>query len=118
MDDPERAQSPGRRNGRRLRCRVPFCTGSRGDRKGKPLPDDLLAHEWLCARHWAMVPKALRQRYQAARRAERAGQGIVCTAEALDGNGWPVPEDAAECDCGTCGWVTCRTRAIETAAGL
>lgn len=106
------------RAGRRLACRVPFCTNSRGDRKNNPLPEDLAAHEWICARHWRGVPAALRRAYGQTRRRESQGARFTCTNPERDEAGWPHPAGSAGCTCPTCQWVVCRTRAIQAAAGL
>lgn len=43
----------------RLRCIVPFCAHTRGDRKGDPLIPGM---EWICSEHWRLTSKAWRRR--------------------------------------------------------
>jgi hypothetical protein len=51
---------------RQVRCLVPFCNCTRGDRKGDPLPADITFYEWICARHWSAVPTTWRKVYRRA----------------------------------------------------
>lgn len=44
----------------RLRCCVPFCSRTRGARKGDDYPIEE-GMEWICSEHWRAVPKKLRQ---------------------------------------------------------
>lgn len=46
----------------RLRCCVPFCNRTRGQRKcdAEPLHED---QEWICGKHWVSVPKDARRVY-------------------------------------------------------
>lgn len=37
----------------RLRCCVPFCRRTRGDRKNDPVTEEM---EWICHEHWAVIP--------------------------------------------------------------
>lgn len=85
---------------RRIACLVPFCRSTRGDRNG-----DLLAEgmEWICARHWALVPRRLKQRRARLRRMERRA-----TAERLD--------RIRAADQGV--WRRCKVAAIEAAGGI
>jgi hypothetical protein len=54
----------------RLRCLVPFCRRTRGDRKGDPIgPGD----EWVCGPHWSVTDRALRRLYSLCRRRTRRG---------------------------------------------
>lgn len=53
---------------KRLACCVPFCTRTRGDRKGDPLPRDLDGYEWICGVHWRGVRPTLRRIYARRRR--------------------------------------------------
>ena len=50
----------------RLRCEVPGCRRTRK-------PDPLIA-EWICAKHWALVPKHWRRVFA---RSKRRGRAIV-----------------------------------------
>ena len=49
----------------RLRCIVPGCSHTRGDRKGDPITPGM---EWICAGHWRLVPRALKAIRTRARR--------------------------------------------------
>lgn len=50
----------------RLRCVVPFCRHTRGDRKGQPpiTPDT----EWICGEHWRLVDRQTKRLFRANRR--------------------------------------------------
>jgi hypothetical protein len=74
----------------RLPCCVPFCRSTRGDRKGCPIVPGM---EWLCSRHWALVPRRLKRLRSLAKRRHR---------DALD--------DLL--------WARCKRIAIEAAGGL
>lgn len=52
----------------RLRCIVPFCNRTRGDRKGDPLRPGM---EWICGVHWRMTSRTWRRRYALIKRRER-----------------------------------------------
>lgn len=56
---------------KRLQCCVPFCTRSRGDRKGDPIAQYT---EWICAAHYALVDKSLKIRRQRLRRRHRGSR--------------------------------------------
>lgn len=49
----------------RIRCLVPFCRHTRGDRKGDPVRQGM---EWICGEHWMPLPKVERRVYSRARR--------------------------------------------------
>jgi hypothetical protein len=55
----------------RLRCLVPFCRRSRGDRKNDPVDR---YDEWLCGEHWRLVDRRIRRLH---RRAQRLGRAPV-----------------------------------------
>lgn len=56
----------------RLRCCVPFCQHTRGERKGDKTPIRE-GQEWICAKHWMALPKALRRvRYRLDRQFDKA----------------------------------------------
>ncbi len=42
----------------RIACCVPFCTRTRGDRKGDPVAR---YSEWICGKHWAAVRRDLKR---------------------------------------------------------
>ncbi len=54
----------------RLRCLVPGCNHTRGQRKGEPpIRED---EEWICGDHWRLVPRPMRAiKARAFRRAKR-----------------------------------------------
>lgn len=54
-----------RTNRLRIRCEVPFCRRTRGDRKGDIITETT---EWVCGPHWTAVPKTMRRAYSRARR--------------------------------------------------
>jgi hypothetical protein len=68
------------RPGRRVLCLVPFCTCTRGDRKGDPLPADLTFYEWICPRHWSALPTMYRRAYRRACRRYSASYGAADAA--------------------------------------
>lgn len=43
----------------RLKCLVPFCRCSRGDRKNDPVAN---VTEWICEKHWKGTTRSWRQR--------------------------------------------------------
>lgn len=54
--------------GPRLLCCVPFCTHTRGDRKGDPIVEGM---EWICGQHWKLTSVSWRRRYALFRRRKR-----------------------------------------------
>lgn len=90
----------------RLRCIVPHCTHTRGQRKGEPPIDE--AEEWCCGSHWRLVSwEARRRKADAARllrRAVRKGlpEGVIGR---LKWRAWQA-------------WERCRAEAIERAMGI
>ena len=45
----------------RLACCVPFCTHTRGDRKGDPVAQ---YDVFICRDHWVTIPRQMRRAYQ------------------------------------------------------
>jgi hypothetical protein len=85
---------------RRISCLVPFCRSTRGDCKGDLLAEGL---EWICARHWALVPRRLKLRRARLRRMERrATAARVDRIRAADQRIWR----------------RCKVAAIEAAGGI
>ena len=80
---------------RRIRCAVPFCRRTR--------PGALF--EWICSKHWALVPRHWRRDYARARRRARSGRCFDCYG-------------AGACGCARNLWRMCKAEAIERAAGL
>lgn len=78
----------------RLRCCVPFCKGTRGIRKG----ESELPEEWICSKHWPLVPKRLRRLHGMCKRALKQGRDV-----------WDVAERT---------WERCKRAAIEAAGGI
>lgn len=70
----------------RLACLVPFCRRTRHNREG--------FSEWICGKHWPLVPKRWRRYLTAAKRAWRRS---------------PSEANAARCDRL---WRRCRDEAI------
>lgn len=85
----------------RIGCLVPFCAASRGDRKNDPVTDRM---EWICSRHWALVPRRLKNRRALLRRIGRR------TTDA--GRLERIARDGALL------WQSCKSAAIEAAGGL
>ena len=57
----------------RIACLVPGCRCTRGDRKGDdPITDRM---EWICAKHWAAVPRSIKRRRAKLRAIERRAAG-------------------------------------------
>lgn len=52
----------------RLKCIVPFCRHTRGDRKSDPLRPGM---EWICAKHWSTTNTTWRRRYGLFKRRQR-----------------------------------------------
>lgn len=84
---------------RRISCCVPFCSHTRGDRKGDPLPADLERYEWICHAHWKNVRVTLRRIYR--RRKARLR---------IEGPSYQRHVDHF--------WTICKREAIERAVGL
>ncbi|WP_336801651.1 hypothetical protein [Kaistia sp. MMO-174] len=82
----------------RLLCCVPFCRATRGDRKNDPITASM---EWICARHWALVPKRLKRRRAKLRRLTRRGY-----------------DDAKAARLDHSVWDQCKRAAIEIAGGI
>lgn len=87
----------------RLPCLVPHC---RRTCRQEPDPVDIegqtfnLMDEWICARHWPLVPAATRRLYSAAKRRLRKFRTKKCAAVASRL------------------WRRCKREAIERAAGI
>ncbi|MFG1270553.1 hypothetical protein V5F40_21625 [Xanthobacter sp. DSM 14520] len=83
----------------RVRCCVPFCERTRGDRKGdRPLGPGT---EWICSEHWQLVPRRLKLiRSRLKRRTARFG--------------WTDTDKLIS----DRAWSRCKRAAIEAAAGL
>lgn len=97
----------------RISCCVPFCRHTRGLRKG----ETALPNEWVCGKHWSMVPKKHRARLSRALRWYRRRFG--------DNGYWTYPPGSKQrisairyakhwSKC----WELCKRAAIETAGGL
>lgn len=82
----------------RLPCCVPFCRATRGDRKNDPITASM---EWICSRHWALVPPRLKRRRAKLRRLSRRGYDAA---------------QASRLDCFV--WDQCKRAAIEIAGGI
>jgi hypothetical protein len=79
----------------RIKCCVPFCNASRGDRKDDPVRPGM---EWICSKHWQLVSRELKRRRSRLRR--RHGQ----TDHGQKIDGWI--------------WRRMKSQAIERAAGI
>ena len=83
----------------RIRCCVPFCRHTRGNRKGDPLRPGM---EWICAEHWRAVPSRLKTvRTRLRRRLKRQGY-MTEVMRGIEHRSWEL----------------CKRAAIETAGGL
>lgn len=110
--------------GPRVRCCVPFCTRSRGDRKGDPIPRDRPGYEWICGPHWRLVPASVKaRRRQLDRRRTRLREAwdrprfqarVLSSGRHLKYLG--VVQRAAEDSWRA--WGRCKALAIETAMGV
>lgn len=80
----------------RIPCCVPFCHGSRGDRKNQPVCEGM---EWICSKHWRLVSRKTKRLRSAARRRFKARPGHADRADAII-------------------WARCKREAIEAAAGI
>lgn len=87
----------------RIRCSVAFCNRTRRvecetfNKDGRPVYYPV---EWLCAVHWPMIPKTIRQRHIKAKRAFRRMPSGETANEELDA------------------WTACVNAAYEAAAGI
>lgn len=81
----------------RITCCVPFCRGTRGLRKADA---GIMPEEWICSKHWKLVPARLKRLRSAARRVGRKGQA----ERTYKIDGWL--------------WRECKRAAIEAAGGL
>ena len=83
----------------RVRCCVPFCERTRGDRKNEPPLGP--GTEWICGEHWQRVPRRLKLiRSRLKRRST--------------GPGWTDTDKLISARV----WLRCKRAAIEAAAGL
>lgn len=84
----------------RVRCLVPHCDHTRGDRK-----DDQLhpGAEWICGEHWRRVPRRLKLiRSRLRRRRARLGGKMTAVMQGIENRSWEL----------------CKRAAIEAAGGL
>lgn len=97
--------------GDRIACCVPFCRRT----TGKPFK------EWICARHWSVVPRSLRAELTAAKRQAKK----ITARKPLHREWWKYPAGSAD-RLSALGmwrrldriWDRCKTAAIETAGGI
>jgi len=89
----------------RLACEVPFCTRTRGRRRGEPAIRR--GEQWVCGEHWQPVSYEAKRRKRKwerhARRFEKRGDKLLAAFC------WRKAELA---------WQACRREAIEVAAGI
>ena len=102
---------------RRICCIVPFCRHTRGDRKANPLT---VGMEWICERHWKLVPRALKHRKKLANKiADRAEARFMQRYEQQ--GGYTIAQlqrvQSAK-NLAHRAWERCKAAAIERAAGL
>lgn len=87
----------------RIRCSVAFCNRTRRLECETISEDGRTIYypvEWLCAVHWPIVPKAIKQRHIKAKRAFRRNPSAETAKEELDA------------------WTACVNAAHEAAAGI
>lgn len=99
----------------RVRCLVPGCNHTRGDRKGDPIRPGM---EWICAEHWRPVSRRLKAiRSRALRRLKRAE--TVLPAVELAGAWTSIHETARRADAAQWRlWKRIKREAIERAMGI
>lgn len=103
----------------RLRCCVPFCNHTRGQRKGDTEPVRE-GQEWVCGKHWMAIPKQVRRvRYRIGRELDKA-----IAREPLVREYWKLPKGEQRIAAlnlwrrQTRIWRRCRAIAIERAMGI
>lgn len=102
----------------RLRCCVPFCNRTRGQRKGEdPIRE---GEEWICHEHWRAVPRKMKA---FKRRAKAKWKRAVGRRDALTGMDDPNYEPVmAELFAAKVRskwiWQRCKRAAIERAMGI
>lgn len=97
----------------RIRCLVPYCRCSR-----RPDPD---IREWICAKHWKMIPREIKAtRAQRRREARRIVRRKPTYREY-----WKLPAGSADRLAAVglwrrldMAWRACKVAAIEAAAGI
>lgn len=84
----------------RVRCLVPHCDRTRGDRKGDQLHPGA---EWICGEHWRRVPRRLKLiRSRLRRRRARLGGKMTDVMRGIESRSWE----------------RCKRAAIEAGVGL
>lgn len=98
----------------RIGCCVPFCRSTRGDRNGDPLVRGM---EWVCSKHWRMVPRRDRARLSRAYRwySRRFGENASWTYPAGSPNRISAVRYGRHWR--RC-WERCKRAAIEAAGGI
>ena len=91
----------------RVRCCVPFCSHTRGQRKGD-LPPIHEKTEWICGEHWMGIPKRMRQAHS---RAWNWTAGLPYRRKG-------APEGRLNRRAGRRIWERCKRYAIERAVGV
>ncbi|NTF54900.1 hypothetical protein G6L12_08330 [Agrobacterium rhizogenes] len=100
----------------RISCCVPFCR--------RTISKDKLAethNEWICQKHWAMVPKSLKRRKRVTEQLwERSNDRFLDQVRAQEcGFTWPQHGRVmAARDLAVKIWERCKAAAIERAAGI
>lgn len=97
----------------RISCLVPFCRRTRGQRKGEgPIRE---GEEWICGKHWSLIPKAYR----------RAHQRLCRQARRMELAWWKLPAGSPQrtasirmCQRLARLWRRLRQAAVERAGGL
>jgi len=87
----------------RIRCAVPYCGHTRGQRKGQPKLRR--GDEWVCSEHWRLVDPATKHMK---RRWERKARKLQPTDKLYEFAKRNVDY----------WWSRCKTEAIERAAGI
>lgn len=95
----------------RIRCCVPFCRRTTGE----PF------REWICAKHWSMVPRTVRAVWSREKRQARR----IIARKPIYREYWNLPPGASDRLAAVrlwrrydAAWERCKTAAIEAAAGV
>lgn len=103
----------------RLTCCVPFCTHTRGARKGDKTKLTEGA-DWICAKHWMALPKSMRRVDSRIRR--QLDRAIA--ADPLVRQWWNMPKGEARVQALLLWrrydriWAMCKKRATENGLGI
>lgn len=103
----------------RLRCIVPFCKRTRGQRKGeRPISE---GEDWICGEHWRLLSPSTRAANQKVLREARR----ICARKPAYRCFWTMPPGSSDRLAAVAlwrrvdaAWERCKREAIERAGGI